>query len=1070
VKITVRKYLLFLIPFWLFISVGVVAQQLNIRNYTVEDGLPVSNVLGLFQDSKGYVWIASNGGGVCRYDGLDFKTYTSNEGLSSDQVFCVYENAQKELWFGTVKGLTRYYNRKVIAIDETLINQLSVYTIFEDTQHKLWLGTNNGIVIYDGKNFKPFEKNNEISGYQIVSIDQDRLGNVWFATLNNGVYCYDGTRLMNYGFAAGLPDLMCKHVRIYNDRVYVSHTKGLSVLEIGNNPIEFQKFESFKLNGKPFNEATESVFFDTDGFMWIGSSSGVIKVNYNNITWIKKSNGLCNNLINTIIQDKEGEMWFGSLNGGISKFQSNLFTRINEQNGLTFNKVTHFFKDRKDRLWISTWGGGISLLDYKSWIRKDTVIIKNIVQQKDGLTSNTISSVTEDNRGNIWIATYGAGVCEYNGKVFTTYDVRSGLHGEKTNAIVADKHGNVWIGNENGLDRFDGNNFTFYGKQFGFSSNGVNAIYDDEIGNVWFASHTKIVKFDGRQFSSIVRKEGFSHINCIAKDKFGYMWFGSDAGIYVYNGKTFKTITEADGLSSNFVSSIVADDNGSIWLGTNKGLDKLDLDKYTNLKELSFKHFDKEDGLAGLEMFPGASYKDVNGNIWIGSYSGITVANTNNYKTNKVAPQLHLTAIRFFLGNEDIAEYSDSLFDGIPMNLQLPYDKNYITFEYVGISHKNSEKVKYQFKLEGAENNWSPEITETSQTFLNLAPGNYKFMLRAANADGLWSVEPMVYSFEIVPPFYKQAWFYILVIVSIASLIYLVIKLRERTLKYSQRLLERQVNLRTKELIEEKEKLQAAYSEIDEKNKDITDSMLYARRLQSALLPTDTTRKQFLPESFVMFKPKDIVSGDFYWIEQWGHQTLVAAADCTGHGVPGAFMSIVGHNILTQTVNVLGLSRPALILNETNKQLSRKLNQNPEEATVRDGMDIALVSINYTKGKMEFAGANNPVWIVRNDDVIEINGNKFPIGAFVGEEIQKFTNHEWDLISGDCVYVFTDGYADQFGGPKGKKFKYKPLQQLLIDIHKKPMSEQKEILEKNIDDWKGSLEQIDDMLIIGFKV
>ncbi|MDQ3048234.1 MAG: SpoIIE family protein phosphatase, partial [Bacteroidota bacterium] len=199
-------------------------------------------------------------------------------------------------------------------------------------------------------------------------------------------------------------------------------------------------------------------------------------------------------------------------------------------------------------------------------------------------------------------------------------------------------------------------------------------------------------------------------------------------------------------------------------------------------------------------------------------------------------------------------------------------------------------------------------------------------------------------------------------------------------LKRSQKILEKQVTIRTKELHEEKEKLQEAYSEIGQKNKDITDSIHYAKRIQEAILPPDSFIKQLLPESFVLYKPKAIVSGDFYWIEQWGHQILIAAADCTGHGVPGAFMSIVGHNILTQAVNVLGLSKPALVLNETNRQLSRKLNQDPEEATVRDGMDIAMVSINYTKRTMEFSGANNPLWIIRNKELIQINGNKFPVG------------------------------------------------------------------------------------------
>jgi serine phosphatase RsbU (regulator of sigma subunit) len=296
------------------------------------------------------------------------------------------------------------------------------------------------------------------------------------------------------------------------------------------------------------------------------------------------------------------------------------------------------------------------------------------------------------------------------------------------------------------------------------------------------------------------------------------------------------------------------------------------------------------------------------------------------------------------------------------------------------------------------------------------------------------------------------------------------VKTRERSLQRSRLRLKEEVANRTRELEKEKEKLQVAYSEIDEKNKDITDSIHYAKRIQEAILPPDTLFKQWIPENFVLYKPKAIVSGDFYWLEHWGHQTFIAAVDCTGHGVPGAFMSIVAHNILTQTVNVLGLTRPALILNETNSQLSRKLNQNPEEATVRDGMDIALCAINHKTNRIEFAGANNPVWILRDGRVIEVNGDKFPIGAFIGEELQRFTNHEWEPSKGDMIYLFTDGFADQFGGPKGKKFKYKQFQQLLLQIYKKPVAEQKQLLDDAIEAWKGELEQVDDILVIGIRI
>ncbi|MGZ4033456.1 MAG: SpoIIE family protein phosphatase, partial [Bacteroidia bacterium] len=515
---------------------------------------------------------------------------------------------------------------------------------------------------------------------------------------------------------------------------------------------------------------------------------------------------------------------------------------------------------------------------------------------------------------------------------------------------------------------------------------------------------------------------------------------------------------------------IQTDEDGNLWMGTNNGIDKLDLSKFVNEKEIVLKHYGKEEGFIGVECNQNAFYKDVDGRLWIGTVGGITLYDPKKEKKNTVEPQTQITAIRLFLEKVDLSKFSDSILNGLPQNLKLPYDKNHITFDFIGVSQTIPARVKYKFMLEGFDTDWLPEGKETSTTYSNLPPGKYTFLLKAANNDNLWNSTPVRYSFEIIPPFWKRLWFFLFIIIIIIGSILLMIKMRERSLRHSQKLLEEQVTIRTYELLEEKEKLQTAYSEIDEKNKDITDSIHYAKRIQQAILPSESLWKQLLPESFILYKPKAIVSGDFYWLEKWGNQTLVGAVDCTGHGVPGAFMSIVGHNILTQAVNVLGLSKPALILNETNKQLSKKLNQDPDVATVRDGMDIALIAINYPKLKIEFAGANNPLWIIRDNQLIQLAGNKFPIGVFIGEELQQFTNHEWELQKGDCIYIFTDGYADQFGGPKGKKFKYKQFQELLLNNHQKPFEEQKIILEKTIVDWIGDLEQIDDILVIGIKI
>lgn len=279
-----------------------------------------------------------------------------------------------------------------------------------------------------------------------------------------------------------------------------------------------------------------------------------------------------------------------------------------------------------------------------------------------------------------------------------------------------------------------------------------------------------------------------------------------------------------------------------------------------------------------------------------------------------------------------------------------------------------------------------------------------------------------------------------------------------------------EIENKNERLLEVYKELELNRDEVAGKNKEITDSIKYAKRLQEAILPSSDFINKLFNESFVLYKPKDIVSGDFYWFEHSGNKKLFAAVDCTGHGVPGAFMSIIGYNQLTQAVNESGLTQPNLILNALNNGLTRALKQTIEGSSIKDGMDIALCAYDESSGILEYAGAYNSLWLVRNDKLTEVKADKKPIGVFIGEELKPFHNYEVKLEKGDTVYVYTDGYADQFGGEKGKKFKYKPLQQLLLRSQHLSMRDQRDLLDTTVEQWRGMLEQVDDILIIGIRI
>lgn len=279
--------------------------------------------------------------------------------------------------------------------------------------------------------------------------------------------------------------------------------------------------------------------------------------------------------------------------------------------------------------------------------------------------------------------------------------------------------------------------------------------------------------------------------------------------------------------------------------------------------------------------------------------------------------------------------------------------------------------------------------------------------------------------------------------------------------------LEQKVKDRTAEVVRQKE-------EIEVKNKHITDSIRYAKRIQNAILPPDPYVKQLLPSSFILYKPKDIVSGDFYWMTKKNNLTVYAAVDCTGHGVPGAFMSIVGNNQLNYAVDVKKARSAGSILDYLNEGVIETLREKGNDqigvSGVKDGMDLALCVIDQKNMKLQFAGANNPLCLIRNNELIQIKGDRMAIGGNLDGDTPKFKNHELDLQKGDVLYTFSDGYPDQFGGEDGRKFMLKKFRELLLKIHKNPIEEQEKLLDDIIEKWRGREEQVDDILVIGVKI
>ena len=402
--------------------------------------------------------------------------------------------------------------------------------------------------------------------------------------------------------------------------------------------------------------------------------------------------------------------------------------------------------------------------------------------------------------------------------------------------------------------------------------------------------------------------------------------------------------------------------------------------------------------------------------------------------------------------------------------VEVPYGKNSVDFHFAAPYFKYNMQCYYRYQLLGYDTGWSEKTMKPEKEYTNLPEGTYTFVVEAASPFNIGSTQAR-FVFTVLPPWYRTTWAYIGYLVVLFLFIYAVVRISARNLRKQKERLEQIVKERTAEVEKQKVDLEEAYT-------GIQDSIQYSQRIQNAILPTTEEIKRIVPDSFVLFFPRDIVSGDFYWFAEKNARPddpvgrglkYIACVDCTGHGVPGALMSMIGNTILNQIVIEKNISAPDQILNHLHVGVRHALKQDIGGDT-RDGMDLSIIVLDHDCKTLKYAGANRNLWIVRNKELIEIKADKFPIAGSQQEEERRFTAHTIDLQKGDMIYMTTDGYADQFGGPKGKKFMVKQFTRLLAEIHTQPINDQRFRLEQEFFAWKQNHEQVDDVLVIGIRV
>ncbi|MCK5692733.1 MAG: SpoIIE family protein phosphatase [Bacteroidales bacterium] len=1030
-------------------SLTVYGQQFYFDQFSVSEGLAQSTVYKMIQDRNDVYWLGTRAG-VARFDGANFINYAAADGLAENGVRAICEDRDGRIWFGHTGGGISLYNGSTFSVVPSLaiLNHSTITSILMDTEFNLWFTTEGAGVIK-------------------LSNPEAPPGQFQFEQFSG----------------SELSDQVYGHHMDHDGKIYFISDLGVKYF----NP-DSVRFDHLLLNGVPKFYQTTSILFDSKGRIWIGKyHGGLYRYNPNadsTVMYDLVKAGLKSNWISALLEDSEGNIWAGTFEGGVVRISpDNSLELYNNQNGFPGLKVWSMMQDHEGNILFGTSENGVCIYkgdNFISYFKDDGLIssqIQAILQSSDGsywfgtnrgisildresdggsihdfdlLKADGIEFLKEDQNGTIWIGTNMSGVYSYHRTRGLRRDARlNNLIGQykPVMAMEIDHDNFLWLGALDGLIYYDIDKQSVVKKftQFDDRLKGsrISMLFIDSNNRVWIGHDEKgITLVEEGEFIDLKLGFDFTPL-CLTEDQDGTYWIGTEGrGVIHYDAGRQQIIhvyTESGGeLLANLINQLNVDRYNNIYVGTNKGLNIFFREKGR------FYAFTARSGFVGIETKPNASYVDKAGDLWFGTVEGVTKYHTSRQVPVAGEPAVHITGMQ--VNHKPVS---------MDQGLSLSHRQNSIIFEYGSIT-LNPDEVEYQIMLDGVAQEWRLPDKHTSAIYPVLPHGRYTFRVKAKNTAGVWNMEPASFSFTIRPPFYLTWYFILSMAVLLVIIVLSYVKIRERALKRENLILEGKVMDRTAIVVAQKE-------ELTRKNENITDSIRYAKRIQIAILP----EKSPYPDTFILFKPKDIVSGDFYWFTEVGDKEFFSAVDCTGHGVPGAFMSIIGHNSLTKIVREYGILEPGKILNQLNKEVLETLHQRSDAGDVYDGMDLALACYDRKGKYLEFSGAFNPLYLIRDGELLETKADKQSIGRSAFNTDAEFTNHRIDIEKGDTLYLFSDGYADQFGGEHRKKFKYKNLKETILKIQKETMSQQRAILDHTIEKWRGDQDQLDDILVIG---
>ncbi len=1034
----------------LFFSPVLSAQTYSFRTYDEYTGLPGNYLSVIEQDRSGMLWVGVDTG-LYRYDGFSFHHVAFPDTLPRGSVSALFCDAAGTMWIGMSDGSLFSWSAGRGVERRELLGSDRINRITEGPDMRVWIATQTGgLFSYErGPGGKPGSVDMP-DGINLFDIAFTGRGEFLAATQDNlYLFTLDGNRAIVTTHFPALEYTWVQTLLQMDKETWFAGT--------GDNGLFIIRRESDTLVARPaggdlFAGMTIPALAAMPGRILVVATraAGAIKVTFsddyatmNLSERYDTRTGLPDNNIRTLFCDREGNLWIGLFNRGMAAVTTNAFSFHAPD---TEKEIT--FIGLAGESAVAGTRNGVWSFDP---VTGSFAGFRRLVQLTGG---SAISSWASDSDGNLWIGTSGNGLWKMKIDGAPVRFFTSSNPGQnRINSIALDGD-NIWLGTGDGvllIDRESGRLRAVWTTLELLPHNYVSQVVVNRPGEILVATRSDQLCYI--HVTGGVRSEGYvmegtrmNELRSISVAPGQVIAVGTNGnGLFLFAQDTILNYTENDGLLTNFCYSTLIASDGRIWTGHQKGF------SITNPATGSVRAFSNEFGVRG-DCLPNALTELPDGRICIGTTDGVVIYNPALEPERVPPPQAGIISVVI---NNRSYPWRESY--------SLPYKKSYtIRVNYAGILLRDPLNVIYRNRLEGFDENWSDYTSDRSVSY-NLRDGSYRFTVEALALDDPGSMSEASFTLVIQKPVTDRWWFILSMLAVAAGVVWVIVRLRERAHRKQREFLENELQKRTAEVYEQKE-------ELAQKNLDITESIKYARRIQSSVLPDITRLNNVFSDSFVFFRPRDIVSGDFYWYN-WidKDRFMVVCSDSTGHGVPGAFMSMIGTALLQDIITVKKITRPSQILHELDRQIFTTLNQNQELEASNDGMDIVVCDFNMATRQLVFASAMRPVILMIDGVQHYVRGNRSSVG---GESVSEkfFDDQEYHLREGDMVYLFTDGYCDQFGGEAGKKMKISRLRSLIDEIHGMSENDQYRKISDFFDEWMGENEQVDDVLFMGMRV